>query len=142
MIELRREAGLLPCRRAVTGFATLLKFPMVRVGMAVRAVCELYPCIAWLAVGSRRMATFTGRSAMRPSQRKARLRVIECLLLYTGALPVLSRMALRACCPESSLMFVFVAANAACGESEPRVIQILACQVHARLRGDMLHAVA
>jgi len=79
---------------------------------------------------------------MRSSQRKARLGVIKRLLLYPGALPVLGRMALRACWPESALMFVFVTANAAFGEPKPRVVKILALQLHARLSGNMLHGMA
>lgn len=61
-------------------------------------------------------------------QRITRLRVVEGVGVDLRALPVRSRMALRAVCPETALMLVLMATDAIRRQPEPGLTQILRCE--------------
>lgn len=67
--------------------------------------------------------------------------MIERLPLHPRGLPVNCRVALRAVRSESALMRVIVASHTTCRKPQPGMVQILACEQSARLRGNMLRGV-
>ena len=79
---------------------------------------------------------------MRAGQRVAGFRVVKCLAVNRGRLPVPSRVASSAIGSETALMGVFMTTEAPRREAEPGPIQILALQKRSRLRGNVLRRVA
>ena len=126
----------------MTSAAVLLELTLVRIGMARRARCKCDSGIARLPVRARSVALRATHLRMCPGQGKARLCMIEAVLLHTGLLPVRSRVAPRAIGSESALVLVLVAGGAACVQPHVGVVQVLVLQRPAKACAHVARIVA
>lgn len=92
--------------------AILFELSFVRIKVAIQAMLELDALILWGSVVAEDVAFGTRCGEVLPSEREARLRVIECLLVDLRALPGSSVMALKAVGAKSAVVLVLVTGRA------------------------------
>lgn len=81
VVEFLGEARLLPGGCGVARVATLLECPLVRVPMAVGAVCELEPGVARLVISAGRVTALAKYVAMLAGERKLGFGMVEILAI-------------------------------------------------------------
>lgn len=100
---------LFPSNRRVACFTALRKCSAMRIGMAVRTLCEGNTCESWLSAGRGRSVTFcAGNVGVQPGQRESGFRMVE----ICRCLPVGEVMALLAALSQLAVMNVLVAGHA------------------------------
>lgn len=124
MVELSDERALLPGRRAVTGFATLLELSAMGIVVARGTAVELESHIFRYGVGACCVTLLTGDLAMQAGQRELGFGMIKATRVFPGLIV----MALHTVRPKLPLVFVFMAGNAAAGKAQISPVGVLHLQ--------------
>lgn len=126
----------------MAGLAALLELAFMGIGMAGTASCKGQSRVPRLSIGTGGVALFACNIFVQASQRETRLRMVEGVGIDLRALPVGSRMALRAVWPQAALMLILVATVAIRRQPEPGLTQILRCQEPAPWLNNMCRLMA
>ena len=114
-----------PGSRVVAGFAGLLEFAFVWIGVAVSTILEFEVGVARLTIRPGRVALGAGDRCVLAGEGISGLGMVEGLFVELGALPACGVVALQAVLAEAPLVRILMAGAASCAETHPRVIQVL-----------------